>query len=422
MFTVCIQHWFVPEAFTKGLLIPILKKPNIDPTLPKHYRPITISVTISKLFEHHILDTYFDHDFSTSQYGFIPERGSDKAAALAHDVAVYANASGSTVFYCSLDAEGAFDFLPHSVLLEKALGVVPDEHWRCIYNWYAEMCIHIKWCSLLGEEIPVERGTRQVALTSPILFNLFYEDLIKELNQSNYGLTIGGHNFNVICYADDILLCSLTSQGLQCLIDTAENYIKNHGLRFNPAKTECMLFGKCQFHNIPIWTLESQSLKVVPSIKYLGTILSSDDGCSHMESRKQASIKAFYSLQGAGVKYNGINPETAVNIYRTAVGSVMSYGCSSIHMSQTYLKKLDSIQSMHLKSIMGLRKCARTTPLLSGLAVFPIFVSILFGALKLLKSCLECNSNVSLFYKMLLKRKNRVVTEKTLLGRVWSFL
>ena len=91
MFTVCIQHGFVPEAFTKGLLIPILKKPNIDPTLPKHYRPITISVTISKLFEHHILDTCLDHDFSTSQYGFIPERGSDKAAALAHDVAVYAS-------------------------------------------------------------------------------------------------------------------------------------------------------------------------------------------------------------------------------------------------------------------------------------------------------------------------------------------
>ena len=58
-----------------------------------------------------------------------------------------------------------------------------------------------------------------------------------------------------------------------------------------------------------------------------------------MESRKLASTKAFYSLQGAGVKYNGVNPETAVNIYRTAVGSVMSYGCSSIHMSQTYLKK-----------------------------------------------------------------------------------
>ena len=145
------------DSVVKDKLQAILKKPNIDPTLPKHYRPITISVIISKLFEHHILDTCSDHDFSTSQYGFIPERGSDKAAALAHDVAVYANVSGSTVFYCSLDAEGAFDFLPHSVLLEKALGITPDEHWRCIHNWYAEMCIHIKWCSLLGEEIPVER-------------------------------------------------------------------------------------------------------------------------------------------------------------------------------------------------------------------------------------------------------------------------
>ena len=52
-----------------------------------------------------------------------------------------------------------------------------------------------------------------------------------------------------------------------------------------------------------------------------------------------------------------------------------------------------------------MRKCARTTPLLNGLSVFPMSVSILFCALKLLKSCLECNCSVSLFYKMLLKRK-----------------
>ena len=72
-----------------------------------------------------------DYDFSTSQYGFIPNRGSDKATVLAHDVGVFANSCGSTVFYCSLDAEGAFDFLPHPVLLNKAMEVIPDAYWRC---------------------------------------------------------------------------------------------------------------------------------------------------------------------------------------------------------------------------------------------------------------------------------------------------
>ena len=132
LLTVCTQHGCVPKNFTIGLLTPILKKANIDPTVAKHYRPITISVIISKLFEHHILDMCSDYDFSTSQYGFIPNRGSDKATVLAHDVGVFANSCGSTVFYCSLDAEGAFDFLPHPVLLNKAMEV----YTRCLLEMF----------------------------------------------------------------------------------------------------------------------------------------------------------------------------------------------------------------------------------------------------------------------------------------------
>ena len=45
----------------------------------------------------------------------------------------------------------------------------------------------------------------------------------------NHGITISGYNLNAICYADDILLCSVTSTGLQKLIDDADFNIKQHG-------------------------------------------------------------------------------------------------------------------------------------------------------------------------------------------------
>ena len=43
--TLCIQFGIVADSFTQGLLIPLLKKTNIDPTNPKNYRPIVISTT-----------------------------------------------------------------------------------------------------------------------------------------------------------------------------------------------------------------------------------------------------------------------------------------------------------------------------------------------------------------------------------------
>ena len=58
LFTICAQFGVIPDSFAKGILIPILKKPNSDPTDPGNYRPITVSFTWSKLFETHIMDIY----------------------------------------------------------------------------------------------------------------------------------------------------------------------------------------------------------------------------------------------------------------------------------------------------------------------------------------------------------------------------
>ena len=78
----------------------------------------------------------------------------------------------------------------------------------------------IKWNNITGNKISVNRGTRQGGLTSPFIFNLFYQNLIDKLNTCNCGITIGGYNYNAICYADDILSCSTTSSGLQTLINS----------------------------------------------------------------------------------------------------------------------------------------------------------------------------------------------------------
>ena len=229
----------------------------------------------------------------------------------------------------------------------------------------------------------------------------------------NVGITIGGNNFNAICYADDILLCSTTITGLQFLIDEANEYIQNHGLKFNPQKTECMMCGPNPFSCDPKWTIGSVPLNVVPSVKYLGTNLHS---ASHVETRKNAAQRAFYSLQGAGVKYGGVSPVTALDIYRTAVASFLSCGCSSVHLSHTELKELDKVQSKHIKCIMGLKYSSHTTALLNGLAVMPTSTVIQLDA------CLASNSSSNNFYVQMLKRQYEVNIGKTLVGRVNSFL
>ena len=55
LLTICIRYGIAPKYFMQGLLVPILKKSNIDPSIPKNYRPVVISNTFAKLFEVHEL-------------------------------------------------------------------------------------------------------------------------------------------------------------------------------------------------------------------------------------------------------------------------------------------------------------------------------------------------------------------------------
>ena len=96
--------------------------------------------------------------------------------------------------------------------------------------------------------------------------------MISARNQMSCGILINGVNYNVLCYADDILLMSSTASGLQSLIDFANASIKCLGLRFNPSKTVCAVFGKCPLVNAPAWTLEGAELKIEQTLTYLGVL------------------------------------------------------------------------------------------------------------------------------------------------------
>ena len=120
--------------------------------------------------------------------------------------------------------------------------------------------MQIKWGSRLSKPVVVSVGTRQGGLSSPFLFNLFYQDLVDELSSCNGGIKINNLSFNVFCYADDLMLASLSVTGLQNMIEVANRYITNHGLRFNPQKTNCIIFGQCTLTPHPYWSLSGVRL------------------------------------------------------------------------------------------------------------------------------------------------------------------
>ena len=137
LLSTCVRFGVIPDHFCHGLLIPILKKRTLDPSIPKSYRPITVSAIVSKILEQYIIDKCDEYRHNEAQFGLITNRSTSMASALAHNIGMYCLSKGSTIFYCSLDAEGMYDALPHSVLLQKTMNIIPDNLWRLLHFWYS---------------------------------------------------------------------------------------------------------------------------------------------------------------------------------------------------------------------------------------------------------------------------------------------
>ena len=172
LFTICVRFGVVPDAFCHGSLIPILKKSTFNPSDPRSYRPITLSAVFSKILEQFIIEQCKDIPLNGAQFGFISKRSTVMASSLAHDIGFYCVSLGSPVYYCNLDAEAAFDSLPHSVLLQKMMGHIPDHLWHLLHFWYSNMSVAVRWGGQLSDKITIGRGTKQGGLTSPLIFNL----------------------------------------------------------------------------------------------------------------------------------------------------------------------------------------------------------------------------------------------------------
>ena len=407
IFNTCINYGIIPEALKTGVLIPILKKPSLDSTVAGNYRPIILSSVwpISKVLEYAILEDVSTHEFCDLQYGFVESRSAQMAICNTTDVIKYFNSRGSAVFACSLDAEKAFDAIPHSILLYKAHSVMRNHWWRLMFSWYTSLKATIKWNNEFSPSFNLLKGTRQGGLTSPFLFNLLYQDLVHGLSNLPGGMKIGAYSFNVFCYADDLLLTSSTATGLQNLINFANEYVSSHGLSFNAKKSNAVIFGKCYLKPYPTWTINDCIISNVNEIDYLGAVLSNESH-SHVNKRIRKCRQSFYSLQGAGMCNNGVKPTVISYLWKSALQPIMLYSNECFNLSNGLFKDMDKLQGKLIKASLGISKFLRSSPLLSSMGIRKIDCIIQCQAIKLFNSMMLSTTRASCLYQQSLRNNN----------------
>ena len=146
----------------------------------------------------------------------------------------------------ALDASKAFDRVDHNTLFKKLVARdSPQCFINIIINWYGKLNAVVRWGSVVSYSFGVYCGVRQGGVLSPLLFNLYVDDLIYRLELSNLGCFINGIYLGCIMYADDISLISASVVTLQSMLDACYNYgaIGLHNIKFNNKKSCCMQIG-----------------------------------------------------------------------------------------------------------------------------------------------------------------------------------
>jgi len=294
-FSSCLKHGYLPRPLLFGEIKPILKSNKVSKSDSKNYRPIMSSSALLKLFEYcllPILERYIR--LSSRQFGFRKGSNCIHAGVLLRETITRYKNLGSDVHCAMLDLSKAFDSVNSKILAVKLLETgIPFPVVQIIHFMCDSTYVRVVFNDIKGLEWKIGNGVRQGGILSPLLFNLYINDLLNDITKLNVGCKLIHMSCNIFCYADDIALLCPSANGLQYLIDKVEGLVRNLCLNLNSSKSAYMVFTNRKL-NTSI-RCAGNVLNRVNEFKYLGCIFTSTLAIDKDVDRLCASFLAQFN-------------------------------------------------------------------------------------------------------------------------------
>ena len=358
LFRLIIKTMIFPKSWKHSLVQPIPK--SGDRSNPSNYRPISITFTISKVFES-ILNNHFlkhlenNYLLSDHQYGF--RRARSTGDLLSYVTSVWSSAlrDYGESFVVALDISKAFDRVWHKSLLSKLPSFgFPPSICSLLLNYLSDRSLSVVVDGSVSPPRSINSGVPQGCVLSPTLFLCFINDLLSITSN------------HIHSYADDSTLHSSTmfpkgpsiNSRLASRVDTVSSLnvdlerIASWGtdnlVNFNDQKTQFMLMSLSNLPDDPQIVFKNTVIGPTSTMNLLGLTVSSNLSWKPHIQQIAKSASAKLGILFRCRPY--FTCEQLLRIYKGLIRPCLEY-CSHVWGGSTSTYILDRVESKAFRLI-----------------------------------------------------------------------
>ena len=245
---LCFNNGIVPSIWGKCVINPIPKSSTLDPRDPLSYRGIALASAVYKVYCRILndrLNSYVETNniLVDEQNGFRKKRGTvDQVSSLVNIIETRKKCKLST-YTAFIDFKKAYDYINRSKLWHRLQAIgISGKMLLAIQSIYNSVSSCVRVNSHKTDWFEVNCGLRQGCILSPLLFNIFINDLAVYLKSLNIGIQIDDDNVCILLYADDIVLLADNEQNLQTLLNSLNDWCSRNDMIINVSKSNIVHF------------------------------------------------------------------------------------------------------------------------------------------------------------------------------------